>query len=644
MKTVRIFPLVLTLSILTAGAGRVLSQDDQASKLLGARPVKDFVVHGEGFMLKGDTAFAQPNGQFRLEGILVETRRENELNLIVETPFCLYDTARTNVRSESVVLVRSADDRFELSGEGYSFFPKLEELIILSNVMTRFDRSFFESRKLEVKTGSTTRTNSELTVTSGEFEYKGLTGDAEYRDAVRLADGNGLTLDAGMLRFNVDALTNSTREVRAIEKVRIAMETEDGVAVAESHEAIMSTAPGIDGRAVLIGNPRWERGLLSGTAGLLQLLVVSNQFDLLGTNHATMRIPSTLMETNRPAASTNLIQWVDVDANYYRLTPGLLEFHDAVTVVQSTNWSAASRQILLHLNMTNRQPTRAEALGDFEFIVNRDGDHGTGRADRAEFTTDQAGIWRVTLTGEPEWTSSETSTEARVIEVLDPMGSQKITATGDTTITLSGELLAGLNWFEKNTNKEPTKTTSSSTNIEPVKITSDEYVLSGEQAVFTGNVVVSQSTNSLTAPQLTIWFTPERKAKKLYAERGVTAKSGPHTLFAQTVTALFDGPENTASEVRAIDDVEFGDEQVHAVGKTLVYTAETSEAVLDGDPVVTATRVDEATKKVSRVRWESPSITMNLTNKTITGTSPYTIKTLPEEPPDEASTAEPAKL
>lgn len=644
MRTGRSLLFCITLSALLTGAWIVSSQDDQASRLLGARPVKDFVVHGPDFMLKGDTAYGQPNGQYRLEGILVETRRGNELNLIVETPFCVYNASRTNVRSSSTVSVRSADDRFRLSGDGYSFFPQAQEMTILSNVTTRFDRRFFYKAGLSTNLEGGGVTNSELTVTSHEFEYKGLSGNAEYRGFVQLADGNGLTLDAGMLRFNTSALTNITREIRAIENVRVAMKTRDGIASAMSQEAIMSTEPGIDGRAVLIGNPQWQQGLLSGKAGVLSLLVISNQFDVLGTNKASMRIPSTFFQTNRIAGESNKTEWVDVNSEYYRLTPGLLEFHDGVTLVQSTNWTAKSEQILAFLDMTNRQPTRVEATGDFRFMVNGSSGSGEGRADDAEFRSGPDGRWLVSLTGRPEWTSTEMSTTARTITVLDPTGAQEIVADGDATLTLSGELLAGLNWFSPKTNSASSKNAGGSEVLAPVEIVSDNYDLNDERVVFNGNVTVSQSTNSLETPRLTIWFTPDRKARKLYAERGVTTRSGASILFAQTMTALFDGPENSVSEVRAIEDVDFKNPEISATGKTLVFTATTSELVLGGDPVVIANRIDNMTKIVRRVRMDAPAITMNLTNKTVSGSAPFTIKTLPEEPPNEAKVVEPTRL
>lgn len=636
MKIQRHVAITMFLAIVGVGVWFAASQESDVKELLGERPVKDFVVHDDDFMIQGEQAFLQANEFVRIEGITVETRRKGEINLTIATPLAIYDMARTNVRSSSPITVQSTDERFLLSGEGYSLYPKTQRLNILSNVMTRFDRSFFAEDMGTATSVATNDSGSPFSVRSTEFYFDGLNGDAEYRDGVRMSDGGGLTLDAGMLRLNVAALTNDVREVRAIQDVVISLNTSNGTARASSHEAILSTEPEVDGRLTLIGNPTWEQGLMSGGAGLIQLVVISNQFDVLGTNRASMRFPATLFETNRMADESEMLSWIDIQADHYRLTPGLMSFNDGVTVTQSTNWSANSHQMLAYIDMTNREPTRLEALGGFRFVVNQAQGRGEGRAGRAEFELNEEDKWLALLTDDPSWNSPELSTTATTIRILDPMGDQEVAADGKAVLTLSGELLAGMNWFETGTNRGGTAATRS----QPVTISSERYDLNAERVMFKGDVLVVQSTNSLAAPELTLWFTPERRARKLYAERGVMVRSGPHTLFAQTLTALFDGPGNTVSSVNAVEDVEFRDQQILATGRTLTYESAMSEIVLDGNPVVIATKVEKSTEEIRRVRMDAPSITMNLTNRTVIGSAPFTIKTLPANVPDEASLME----
>jgi hypothetical protein len=88
-------------------------------------------------LLEGAKAEPQPGGWFLLTGVKLKTFSTNgTLELLAESPQCLFDSVRRTVSSTGPLQVKKADGTFYLEGEGFLLQPTNFNLIISNRVHT----------------------------------------------------------------------------------------------------------------------------------------------------------------------------------------------------------------------------------------------------------------------------------------------------------------------------------------------------------------------------------------------------------------------------------------------------------------------------------------------------------------------------
>ena len=88
-------------------------------------------------LLEGDKAEPQTGGWFLLTGVKVKTFSTNgTLQMVAESPQCLFDSMRRIVSSAGPLQVKTADGNFFLEGEGFSLQQTNLNLIISNRVHT----------------------------------------------------------------------------------------------------------------------------------------------------------------------------------------------------------------------------------------------------------------------------------------------------------------------------------------------------------------------------------------------------------------------------------------------------------------------------------------------------------------------------
>lgn len=608
---------------------------------IAAGPIKGFTVPAKEFLLKGESARPLGSNRIQLEGISIETRRgAGELDFILRTPGGEYDRNADLVRSTNTLDVQSLDGRFHLSGVGYDFQPRTNLLTIHSHVATRFDRQFFEQANLSkaVLPGAGS-TNRQLTVTSETFEFNGITGDAAYRETVHLTDGELLELQAGELKFNLASLTNETRRADARTDVRLRLQLEDGLATARADETTFSTAPGIDVQVAMQRQIRWTNNLLSGSAERLKWWLASNHYEFTAEAGTTVRFPHTLFATNQAGVSSadkSGQLWIDIESETQHFVPGRLTFDGRVQARQDTNWLIATRRFVVDLDATNH-PTRLEAIGDFEFVSNQPGQPGRGTAGHAlvAYQSDRRPV--VTLTESPRWVSPEFEKSADRIQVVDPLGEPVFSGDGNVRLTLKGLRLVDLDWFGSQTNAAKAPPAGEIATADPVLITAERSRYEGGQAVFSGNVLVQHGTNYLTATELALWFTSDRRLTNLVASGGVKVRQQGIVLTARELTARFDGSERNLPQVEARGGVQLCGKaeqgQGRGLGGVLRYDGATGEAVLEDQPelVVFGLPASGERQEPPPYLLKASQIFWNLRDETFRGKAPFSIINLPPD-------------
>ena len=130
-----------SLLALVAFAGIVAAQQ------FGNTVVKDFAAVLENHkaphetqmksLLQGAEAEPQPDGQVLIRGLKLQTFTvTGEVEMIVQSPQCIFDTVRHRVYSEAHLEVQSGDGRFTFAGEGFLWQQTNNVLIISNRVQT----------------------------------------------------------------------------------------------------------------------------------------------------------------------------------------------------------------------------------------------------------------------------------------------------------------------------------------------------------------------------------------------------------------------------------------------------------------------------------------------------------------------------
>ncbi|HSH16799.1 MAG TPA: LptA/OstA family protein, partial [Verrucomicrobiae bacterium] len=194
----------------------------------------------------------------------------------------------------------------------------------------------------------------------------------------------------------------------------------------------------------------------------------------------------------------------------------------------------------------------------------------------------------VTLTESPQWVSPEFEKSADRIQVVDPLGEPVFSGDGNVRLELKGLRLVDLDWFGSQTNGGKAEPAPEAT-ADPVWITAERSRYQGGQAVFSGNVLVRHGTNYLTATELALWFTSDRRLTNLVASGGVKVRQQGIVLTARELTARFDGSERNIPQVEATGEVLLcGQVLKHGFGRgtgqRLNYDGETGVVFLDGNP------------------------------------------------------------
>jgi lipopolysaccharide export system protein LptA len=211
------------------------------------------------------------------------------------------------------------------------------------------------------------------------------------------------------------------------------------------------------------------------------------------------------------------------------------------------------------------------------------------------------------------------------------------TGDGHVRLRLSGLRLADFDWFGARTNAPAGDGALAPTNSTPVLVTAERSRYHAGVAVFSGNVLVAQGTNVLSAGELTLKITPDLKLTNLLASGGVKVRQGAIVLTARELKADFDGTERNlprvmaSGEVRVCGGLDQG--RGRGLGARLTYDGATGEAVLDGNPevVVFAEGGPDPKKQRPPVLTRATQILWNLRDETVRTRGEYSIISLPAD-------------
>ncbi|MBX3746206.1 MAG: hypothetical protein KF833_12950 [Verrucomicrobiae bacterium] len=436
--------------------------------------------------------------EFRLETFRDDPARTTQLE--VTSPLAVFATAGgRGATSDREIHLRSADGRFEVSGQGWSWTQASGMLVVSNRVRTLLRRA----------TGGPDRAPVE--VTAGRLEYNLRTGDTRFVGDCLAVDPGEATLRAGQLVSALGLDTDRPQRIEASDEVAIELVRPGRLGRATGARATyVADTPGE--RIVLSGATTWQYGPGEGAADELELHPGEESYVARGA--ARLRLQPPVSEGEDTASR----EPVDVLAEVIEARPGRLVFSGPVTARQGEGLEleAAAMEVLLaddagaswgaaavrQLTATGAVRARVPVAGDRLELGGERMVYSVGEHAQIDFTGDP--VWRARgyagragrLVIHPEVPAFQAWERVRVH--WQPEGSGSDGAGGAGGADGAGGSGAG-----------------------PIELESERLRVEGRAAWVTGGVTIRRADWELRSSEVELGLGPEGGLREMAAGDGV---------------------------------------------------------------------------------------------------------------------------
>ena len=497
---------------------------------------KDFVVpatddQGRKTTLYGKSGKPLSSGLWEVEGMRVETLRDQKKDMIVEAPHCLFDSKSRVAFSPGELIVHKADEQFSIRGQGFRWQQADSRLIISNRVHTVIRKGLLgtpasvsppSTRKPAVlprndsKTGKTNALPSKsetIEIDSDYFEHR--SDVAIFRQNVRVKDGEG-NLRCGILKVVFEASGSGAERIEADENV--VFEQDEIRAMGDKALYIPKQQ-----LVTFTGNPTWKIAEKEGSGEVLIIDNKTKSFRVEG--HVSVKllpdkmIPLSWLSTPSPSiapAQTN--QPVSILGDVLNYTTELAVFRGHVQIIDARGGSLTCGVLT---NIFSEQDGKLSELVAEHDVVFKQGET-SARGERALYqVTNEV----VILTGNPSWKIGQGEGHAEIL-IINPK-TQTIRAERNVAMKLFSQAISSLDLSLPQTQGQ--RHSHSSTNQEIV-IASDSVQFKASSAIFVHNVRLTHpgdSEREMTCEVLAAFFVePGNMLDQIIAEEKVAIRQG----------------------------------------------------------------------------------------------------------------------
>ncbi len=459
--------------------------------------------------LQGSEAEPLPEGRVRVTDARLKTFREDGVGeLQVNAPSCEYETGKKLLTSPGPLDARSVDGRFAMSGVGFAWEQATSRLFISNEVHTVIQAEALREESLANKP-KTNRTHSadvsSFDVKAHRFVYDAGTGLGTYSEAVKVT-GTNLSIGAGELRFKLPMNERRLRTINAEKDVTL----EYSGIQAKGQTADYETDTGV---LLVQGEPSWSFDTRQGRARELVIERTNKTFRANGSAWLRMEGQSLGNYEFMPSGVTNSAgtqttnQHLEVHSERYEFHTNNAVFHEKVRVEQFANQQAQGYLTCARMDVFFSGTNSLDAILAHDGVVIAQGEN--------RFTSGEAvyggtnGL--LTLTENPAWQSGERNGKGDRIQVSTE--SEEMLVRGKAEMHFpAGEMgdIAMMRPSMAKTNKPAVK--SQTNQNKTAVITSDEYRLSRENAVFSGTVRIDHPQMEMECGNLRVAL-PQRGKK-----------------------------------------------------------------------------------------------------------------------------------
>lgn len=362
-------------------------------------------------------------GEVQITGFRLETYRypeggNRETELVVESAFGAFGP--TGASSDRALTLRSADERFAITGEGWGWNRTTALLVISNNVVTSLRRPGTDTNRPPVE------------VRSRRFEYNLRTGDARFLEDCTAVDPGQAKITAGLLASRLGTRTERPDSILATNGVTLELLRPGREGRAAGAHAVYTQSPEGE-RIELQGQPTWAFGPGEGSADHLLLLPARDSYTARG--HARLRLHRTGSTPTPQEGTTGAARAgepLEITAEAIEGGPREVVFTGPVHAVQGTRLELDADRVVASLAPNTNsppsvgrpapsppRPTRVEATGNVSARVRTASTPVQLTGDRMVYLAGDPES--IEVTGNPRWTGASHQGNA-VRFVIHPAG------------------------------------------------------------------------------------------------------------------------------------------------------------------------------------------------------------------------------
>ena len=458
-------------------------------------------------LLECSQAQRLPDGRYLITNAKYRTYRvtgEGEMN--VEAPQCVYDERQRSISSSGPLHMKTADGKFSIEGEGFLWQQTNSTLLVSNRVHT----IVHPEQSGPPAATATTNVAAEQTppmakqapgidIFSDQFEYGQNSGLGVYRGNVRVA-GTNLTSTAGKMTMLLSAAERRLQTLEAEENVIIDYEKIHATAGLAFYSADT-------GLIQLTNQPTWRLEQRDGSGDELVFDQTNRIFRANG--HARLSMPAQNMGVSGflsgpGSVSSNSVpttnHFVEVLCDNYELQTNLAVFRQDVRVSDRVAEQLRGEMScgLLTLSFTGTNELQ-KMLAERQVVIAQQDKRFT--AEKAEYTGTNGVL---DLTGNPAWRAGLREGKGDLLRVH--LAREEMLVSGNAVMKLPAAEL-GQSAFTALGKPKPGE--SKATTNEFAVVSSQQYFLTPESALFRGGVRIEHPQTKWTCEEITMLSLPE---------------------------------------------------------------------------------------------------------------------------------------
>lgn len=550
----------------------------------------------------------------------------------IESPECnmpYLSEGNYDASSAKNIILRTADGGFVIEGVGWQWSQSQALLVISNKVSTTIKKDLIGAgrKKGNKPDSSEPQNSSNVKIQSNRFVFNHANSKAIYQDQVFATDPGRLEISCGKLQIDLSEEIQGFKEVLAEDQLVIKLLDANAPIQASGGRAIYRIGQESQDVIEIMDAPAWSTQGHNGKGDRIRVTASETRqfFKVIGKAWASLDLGDIrIQQTNEPESEQ---QPIEISADQYEFDGTELRFEGLVKASQGDAWTLSCKTLTADIDEKQKTAVMIEASGMVQ-MNQQDGDEDfIAKANKVVYEPIAPGQETVILTGNAQVDTEEFVARGERIEINKKEVSNTIHVSRLATLEFPDSTISSigiLNFGDNQSTRDPSKA------LNQVRITSKEYSLIVNKAVFTGKVSIHFPDETLNCDTLEVMFSPDRKwIKNIFATGAVHLVGEQGRMTCREINGIFSSSTHQMERLRAEGNVSMTHPRGKARGETAVFYPQTQMIELQGEPRIMTTLESKSGRPSQYILAEGESLMWDQAKHRFNGPrGRYRIKTI----------------